>query len=110
MEDYTGNPGRQFAAAWQSAVDALDEWRKQVTAATAEAREKLDPALRAAMEAARSAVTGNRGTCQCPCATAHPQDKDVCDTSAVLTRRVGAADLRLCAPCAVAQGVHEMPR
>jgi hypothetical protein len=27
----------------------------------------------------------------------------------VLSRRVGQADVRLCAPCAVAQGVAEMP-
>jgi hypothetical protein len=110
MEDYTGNPGRQFAAAWQAAVAAMDEWRKQVTAATAEARDRLDPAVRAALDAARTALAGNRGTCQCPCATAHPQDPGVCDTSAVLTRRVGATEMRLCAPCAVAQGVNEMPR
>ena len=39
----------------------------------------------------------------------HPDDKGVCDGRAVLTRRVGTADTRLCAPCAVAQGVAEMP-
>lgn len=110
MEDYAGNPRRQFTAAWQTAVAALDEWRKQVTAATAEARDKLDPAVRAAMEAARAAFAGNWGACQCPCDTAHPQDQGVCDGRAILTRRVGATDMPLCAPCAVAQGVHEMPR
>ena len=110
MEDYAGNPGRQFAAAWQAAVAAMDEWRKQVTAATAEARDKLDPAVRAALDAARAALAGKWGACQCPCATAHPQDKDVCDGRAILTRRVGETDMPLCAPCAVAQGVHEMPR
>ena len=109
MEDYAGNPGRQFAAAWQAAVAAMDEWRKQVTAATAEARDKLDPAVRAALDAARAALAGKWGACQCPCATAHPQDKDVCDGNAILTRRLGDADMPLCAPCAVAQGVAEMP-
>jgi len=110
MAGYGDNPGRQFAAAWQVATAALDEWRKQVTAATAEALEKLDPAVRAAMDAARAAFTGSARTCECQCATSHPQDKDVCDGRAVLTRRLGAADVPLCAPCAVAQGVAEMPK
>jgi hypothetical protein len=107
--DYAGDPGRQLAAAWQAATTALGQWRNQVAAATAEAMDKLDPAVRAAMQAARAAFTGDWGACKCPCDTAHPQDKDVCDHSAVLTRRVGGdADVPLCAPCAVAQGVAEM--
>jgi hypothetical protein len=108
MGDY-GNPRRQFAAAWQAAVSALDEWRQQVSTATSEAMDKLDPAVRAAVEAARAAVTGNWGACQCQCATAHPQDKDVCDGGAILTRRIDGAEVGLCAPCAVAQGFAEMP-
>ncbi len=109
------NPGRQFAAAWQAATAALGQWRKQVTAATAEAMDKLDPAARAAVQAAvqaaRSALAGNWGSssCQCPCATAHPADTGVCDGNAILTRRLGGVDMQLCAPCAVAQGVAEMP-
>jgi hypothetical protein len=110
MGDYEDNPARQFAAAWQAATDALSQWRKQVTDATAEAFGKLDPAVRAAVEAARAAVAGNWGACQCPCATAHPQDENVCDGRAVLTRRLARTDLLICAPCAVAQGVAEMPR
>ncbi len=109
MAGYEDNPARQFAAAWQAATAALDQWRKEVTAATSEALGKLDPAARAALDAARAAFAGKWGACQCPCATAHPQDKDVCDGRAILTRRVGAADMPLCAPCAVAQGVAEMP-
>jgi hypothetical protein len=109
MGDSPENPGRQFAAAWQAATAALGEWRKQVTAATSEAMDKLDPAVRAALDAARAAFAGNWGACQCPCTTAHPQDKDVCDGSAILTRRLGQTEMRLCAPCAVAQGVAEMP-
>jgi len=109
MADSPENPARQFAAAWQAATAALGEWRKQVTAATSEAMDKLDPAVRAALEAARAAFAGNWGACQCPCTTAHPQDKDVCDGSAILTRRLGQTEMRLCAPCAVAQGVAEMP-
>jgi hypothetical protein len=110
MADDADNPARQFAAAWQAAAAALGQWRKQVTAATTEALDKLDPAVHAALEAARAALAGNWGACQCPCATAHPQDKDVCDNKAIMTRRLAEADVSICAPCAVAQGVAEMPR
>jgi hypothetical protein len=109
MGDYQGNPAQQLAKAWQVATSAFGQWREQVTAATTEAMDKLDPAARAALEALRAAFAGNWGACQCPCATAHPQDKDVCDHSAVLTRRLDDTDVPLCAPCAVAQGVAEMP-
>jgi hypothetical protein len=110
MGVYSDNPRQQLNTAWQVATAALDQWRKQVAGATSEAVEKLDPAVRAALEAARAAVTGNWGACQCPCATAHPLDKDVCEGSAILTRRVSGRDMSLCAPCAVAQGVDEMKR
>jgi acetoin utilization deacetylase AcuC-like enzyme len=110
MAGHGDDPARQFSAAWQAAAAALGKWRKQVTAATAEALDELDPAVRAALEAARAAFAGNRRGCQCQCPTAHPQDKDVCDGNAILTRRLGESDVPLCAPCAVAQGVAEMPR
>ena len=110
MGDYQGSPRRQLAAAWQAAAAALDQWREQVTAATAEAVERLDPAARAALDAVRAALAGDWGACRCPCGTAHPQDGGVCDGGAVLTRRLGDADVPLCAPCAVAQGVAEMHR
>jgi len=110
MEDAGNNPARQFAAAWQAATAALGQWRKQVSAATAEAMDKIDPAVHDALEAARAALAGNWGACRCPCATAHPQDKDVCDNRVVLTRRLSQADVPICAPCAVAQGVAEMRR
>ena len=109
MGDYPGSPARQLAAAWQVASAALGQWREQVAAATSEAVEKIDPAARAALDAMRSALAGDWGACQCQCAAAHPKDKDVCDRSAVLTRRLGDTDVPLCAPCAVAQGVAEMP-
>jgi hypothetical protein len=109
MADYQDNPARQLAAAWQTAAAALGQWREQVTAATTEAVEKLDPAMRAAVDAVKSALAGNWGLCQCPCDSAHPKDMGVCDGSAILTRRVDDADVPLCAPCAVAQGVAEMP-
>jgi hypothetical protein len=109
MDGNQDTPARQFAAAWHAAADALGEWRQRVTEATAEALGKLDPAVRAAMEAGRAAFTGDGNACHCPCATAHPDDKGVCDGRAVLNRRLGEADIPLCAPCAVAQGVAEMP-
>ncbi len=46
----------------------------------------------------------------CPCGQAHPDDMGVCDGRAVMTRQLGDVDVRLCAPCAVAQGVAELPR
>jgi hypothetical protein len=110
MDEPADTPGQQFAVAWQIASSALDQWRKEVTAATAEARDNLEPAIRAAREAARMAFGGSLRPCQCQCATAHPQDAGVCDGSAVVTRRVNGADAQLCAPCAVAQGVAEMRR
>jgi hypothetical protein len=110
MGDYPENPARQFASAWQAATAAVGQWRTQVTAATTEAVEKLDPALRTALDAARAVLAGNWGVCQCPCDSVHPADMNVCDGRAVLTRRVaGLSEMPLCAPCAVAQGVAEMP-
>ena len=109
MANYPGSPAQQLAKAWQAAATALDQWREQVTAATSEAMDKLDPVARAAVDALRAALAGDWGACQCPCATAHPKDKDVCDHSAVLTRRLSNDDVPLCAPCAVAQGMAEMP-
>jgi hypothetical protein len=110
MAGEAGDPGRQFAAAWQAARAALGTWRQQISDATAEAMTKLDPALRAAIEAGRAAVTGDWRNCRCQCGTAHPDDMGVCDGRAVLTRRLNAVDVPLCAPCAVAQGVAEMPQ
>jgi hypothetical protein len=110
MEGNPDNPAQQFSAAWQAATDALGEWRQRVSEATTEALGKLEPAVRAAVEAGRAAVTGDWNACHCPCRTAHPDDKGVCDGRAVMSRRVDGADVALCAPCAVAQGVAEMPR
>ena len=109
MGDYPGSPARRLAAAWQVAATVMGEWREQVTAATAEAKDKLDPAVQAAVDAVRAALAGDWGTCQCPCGAAHPQDQGVCDGSAILTRQISDAEVPLCAPCAVAQGVAEMP-
>jgi hypothetical protein len=102
------HPRQQFAAAWRAATAALSEWRQQVTDATSEAMAKLDPALRAAIEAGRAALTGDYRPCRCPCDTAHPDDRGVCDGRVVLTRRIGDAEVSMCAPCAVAQAVAEM--
>ena len=103
-----GNPSQQFRAAWQAAADALNEWSRQISNASHEAMDKIEPAFRAAVEAGRSAMTGEWRDCKCRCDTGHPADSGVCDGRAVMTRRVGGADVSLCAPCAVAQGVAEM--
>jgi hypothetical protein len=110
VDGNAGKPGQQFRSAWQAAADAMNEWSRRVSEATHEALDKIEPAVRAAVEAGRSAVTGDWRDCRCQCTTAHPDDSGVCDGRAVMTRRVGAADVSLCAPCAVAQGVAEMKR
>jgi hypothetical protein len=110
------NPVRQLAAAWQAAVAVAAEWAERTAAVTAEALHKLtsDPAVQAVLESWRAAVVWPLGDCECSCASSHPGDVGVCDNRAVITRRLtdGASvvDLPLCAPCAVAQGVSEMPK
>jgi hypothetical protein len=108
MEGDAGKPNQQFRAAWQAAADAVNEWSRRVSDATHEALDKIEPAVRAAVEAGRSAVTGEWRDCHCRCDTAHPNDLGVCDGQAVMTRKVAGANVSLCAPCAVAQGVAEM--
>ena len=110
------SPLRQLGAAWQAAAAVAAEWAERTAAVTAEAFHKLtsDPAVRAAMETWRVAVVWAQRDCECPCAVSHPDDVGVCDHRAVITRRLdagrgGGMDVALCAPCAVAQGVAEMP-
>jgi len=103
-----GDPGQQFRTAWQAAADALSEWSRQISNASHEAMDKIEPAFRAAVEAGRSAVTGEWRMCHCRCDTTHPDDSGVCDGHAVMTRRVSGADVSMCAPCAVAQGFAEL--
>ena len=64
MGSKEGNPARQFAAAWQAAAAAMGEWRQKVAVATTEALDKLDPAVRAAMEAGRSVFSGDWRDCR----------------------------------------------
>jgi alpha-ketoglutarate-dependent taurine dioxygenase len=111
------NPVRQFVAAWQAATAVAAEWAERTAAVTAEAFRKLtsDPSVRAVAEAWRTMGVWPQRDCECPCTNAHPEDTGVCDHRAVITRRLpagrdGAADVPLCAPCAVAQGVAELPR
>ena len=111
------NPIRQLAAAWQAAAAVAAEWAERTAAVTAEALHKLtsDPAVQAVLESWRTAVAVPWGDCECSCADSHPGDIGVCDNRAVITRRIrtyraGVVDVSLCAPCAVAQGVAEMPR
>jgi hypothetical protein len=108
VDGNAGKPTEQFRAAWQAAADAVNEWSRRVSEATHEALDKIEPAVRAVVEAGRVTVTGEWRNCQCRCHTAHPNDLGVCDGRAVMTRRVGGTDVSLCAPCAVAQGVAEM--
>jgi hypothetical protein len=109
------NPARLFGAAWQAATGVVAEWAGQTAAVTREAFHKLttDPAVRAVLESWRVALVFGRQDCDCLCGRWHPDDSGVCDNRAVITRRLvtgpdGEVDVRLCAPCAVAQGVAEM--
>jgi hypothetical protein len=102
------HPGQQIRAAWGAASDAVNEWTKRISDATHEALDKIEPAVRAAVDAGRSAVTGEWRNCRCRCETSHPDDQGVCDGRAVMTRRVGGSEVSLCAPCAVAQGTAEL--
>ena len=111
------NPVRQFVAAWQATAAVVAEWADRTAAATSEAFRKLasDPAIRAVIESWRVTILWDRRDCECSCALSHPDDVGICDHDAVITRRLradlaGAVEIALCAPCAVAQGVAEMPR
>jgi hypothetical protein len=111
------SPVRQFVAAWQAAAAVAAEWAERTVAVTAEAFHKLtsDPAIRAVVETWRITAAWPQRACECSCADSHPEDVGVCDNRAVITRKLpadrdGVVDVPLCAPCAVAQGVAEMPR
>jgi hypothetical protein len=110
------SPARQLLAAWQAATAVAAEWAERTAAVTAEAFHKLtsDPAVRAVGEVWRVMTGWPQRDCECSCTDYHPDDLGVCDHRAVITRRLpagryGGADVPLCAPCAVAQGVAEMP-
>jgi hypothetical protein len=109
------NPLRQLAAAWDAAATVATEWVDRTAAITAEAFHKLatDPAVRAVLESWRISPLFARRDCDCDCARTHPADVGVCDQHAVITRHLSTdatsgVDVRLCAPCAVAQGVAEL--
>jgi hypothetical protein len=111
------NPLHQFAAAWDAASAVVAEWAERTAAATSEAYHKLatDPAIRAVLQEWRITFVWARRDCECSCARSHPDDVGICDKAAVITRRIstdlhGEVEVPLCAPCAVAQGVAEMPR
>lgn len=117
MSGAADNPLRRLAAAWEAATAVAAEWAERTAAVTAEAFGKLtsDPAVRAVLESWRIAAVWPRRDCECSCAYSHPDDVGVCDSRAVITRRVpidrgSVMDVPLCAPCAVAQGVAELPR
>ena len=115
MSSAGDNPFRQFVAAWEAATAVAAEWAEKTAEVTAESFHKLasDPAIRAVIRTWRITPVFARD-CACPCATAHPDDLGICDRRAVITRRLtnhlgDQVDMPLCAPCAVAQGVAEMP-
>lgn len=117
MSSEGDNPARQFAAAWEAATAVVTEWAERTAAVTVEAFHKLtnDPAVRAVLASWRTSPIWFWRGCDCICASSHPDDTGVCDNHAVITRRLttslyGEVDVPLCAPCAVAQGVAEMPR
>ncbi len=108
---------QQFSAACEAAAAVAAEWADRVGEATSDAFRKLagDPAIRTVWEKWRVSPVWDRRDCGCVCATAHPDDIGVCDKQAVITRHLptasgGMADVPLCAPCAVAQGVAEQSR
>jgi hypothetical protein len=116
MSSDDDNPVRRLVAAWEAASGIAAEWAGRTAAVTAESFRKFtnDPAIRAALASWRVVFVWDRMDCECPCPTAHPDDVAVCDQRAVITRRLntrsGPVHVPLCAPCAVAQGVAEMPR
>jgi hypothetical protein len=118
MVSATGNsPFRQFAAACEAVAAVAAEWAERTAAVTADAFHKLasDPAVRAVLQGWHIAAVWPWRDCECSCARSHPDDAGVCDQRAVITRRLttgrdGVVDVPLCAPCAVAQGVAELPR
>jgi len=111
------DPVRQFIAAWEATATAAAEWAARTAALTREAFHKLarDPAVRAVLERWHITLIWGRRDCECACARSHPDDVGICDNNAVITRRLttdldGDVEVPLCAPCAVAQGVAELPR
>jgi hypothetical protein len=116
VTSHDDNPIRQLAAAWEAATAVVTEWAERATAVTIESFHKLtsDPAIRAVLDSWRIAPLWARRSCECRCASSHPADVGVCDQDAVITRRLaaghGEVEIALCAPCAVAQGVAELPR
>ena len=110
------HPVRQLAAACQAAAAVAAEWMQRTAEVTADSLRKLnsDPAVHELLETLRSAFQWTKRDCECSCADSHPDDMGVCDHRAVITRSLpggahGRAEVALCAPCAVAQGVAELP-
>ncbi len=114
MDNDRNDPVQQFIAAWDAASGAVAKWAERTAAAFIDAVSKLDPAIRTTLEN-WGIIPRKLGSCECLCATKHPDDVGVCDGEAVITRRVttdsgGPVDVPLCAPCATAQGFAEMAR
>ena len=117
MSSDENSPRRQFVAAWEATAAVVSEWAERTATATSEAIHKLatDPAIRAVLDSWRISPIWARRDCECSCATSHPEDVGICDSVAVIKRHLITdqdveVDVPLCAPCAVAQGVAELPR
>lgn len=120
MTDDQRDPAADFQAMMQAAVEAMGRAAQayiEQLRPVFEAIGKIaaDPEVMAALKAAqaRQAIRDAR-PCHCLCGRTHPDDRGVCDMLAVTTRHydsptVGPVDVPVCAPCAVAQGVAEMP-
>ncbi len=115
MSTEKDTPFRQLAKAWEAAADVVADWMDKTAAVTVESFHKLasDPAVRAVMAGWRISPVWARRDCDCDCGRSHPADIGVCDQHAVITRHLSTdletgLDVRLCAPCAVAQGVAEL--
>lgn len=120
MDESKRDPAADLTAAFRAFADAFGRaaqaWLEQHRPFF-EAMEKVaqDPRVRAYLEAVeRGEVPSPHRPCHCLCARAHPAEKNVCDASAVTTRRfetraMGPVDVALCAPCAVAQGITALP-
>lgn len=110
--------GRALAEAFRPAGEFLDGVARAFSAWTAtpefRALEELtrDPRVQAAIEEAkRRRDAGEPRACHCWCPRTHPAVVNVCDAHRPVTSRryvtqaLGAVDVPLCAPCALAQGV-----
>lgn len=100
----------------EEAGRAIIEWAERNRAALEALGEFVSrPEVRAALEQYRTrGARREYRPCHCLCGKTHPADSGICDMDAVTTRHydtelIGPVDVPLCAPCAAAQFVAEIP-